>query len=197
MSLNSLNLSTVRDWLGSFWRTASPRERLLVSGLALLGCAFLINAVYSTIADAFEAQAKEMTEMQTKANAIGSTLAQYQTLRLRRDKIEDDFRKSEIPEGVSTYLESLVKEKLGSDSFGLEINDSPSAAISSRFEETRYSLKLSTSKFEKLVSLLEAVGTGPKPLAVKRIEMRKSPRGDSLRVELDLSAIRELKNKAQ
>lgn len=197
MPLNAASLDPIRSYLEKAWKGASIRERLLVAGLLLICGAFIANTAYSSIADAFDEQAKTMKDLQTKANAVGTTLAQYQTLKLRRDKIEDDFRKSEIPEGVSTYLESLVKSRLGSDSIGLEINDSPPAPISTRFEETRYSLKLTTSKFDKLVSLLEAVGAGDKPLAIKRIEMRKSPRGDSLRLELDVSAIRELKNKAK
>lgn len=195
MPIANPQLQKIVEQVSRYWNGISLREKGLIVGAAIVIVAMFAQDRYVAISAAFSEQSRQLQDVQEKAKALGDTLAQYNALRVRRDTIEAELKKVEIPEGVSTYLEALVKEHLGKDYVGLEIPDSPPALVGDRFQETKHSLKLTTTKFEKLVELLKAIGTGKKPLAIKRLDLRRSPRGDNIRVELDVSTIKEIEEK--
>ena len=173
----------------------SKRERMLIGlPIPIIVVIFLYSVLYRPIADAFASQRVELEAAQLEIKTVAVMLEKFKTLRARRQELETRYREIEIKEGGLTLLESLIRAKLDPPpgSFTIKEGGSPSREFGGSYEQQNFIVDFTTGDLGKLVAFLQEVVHGPKPLILKRLEMRKQ--GERLHVVLDVSSIRRIKN---
>lgn len=172
---------------GLLSKFSSREKKLLYSGIAVLLLVLSIQIIKHT-KNAFAEQALEIESAKVDLNTSIGLLNAYQKLRVRRDEIEKEYKKIEFKEGALSYLDSLVKEKLGG-TVKYTIDPLAVQPFGLSFEQSPFAVKFTAQSLEKLVGLLKAVTTGENPMFVTKLDMIRNLRGDGLDVNVELSCI--------
>lgn len=167
----------------------SARERALV--IAATSTVFIIASylVYEPIANAFSGQAMAIADAEQNVKRISLELERYAKYETRRREIESRYKEVEIKEGALSYLETLLKEKGGVRS-GFTIKDSPGREFGGDFEQVSFSVKFSTTDYERLLQFLKELVYGARPLILSKLDVQMNRRQTALDVDLEVSTIR-------
>lgn len=120
-------------------------------------------------------------------------LKNYRRLKLKRDEIEKEYEKIEFKEGALSYIDTLVKQKLG-DSIKQSFNITPRSPqpFGLNFELSPFSVKFTVPSLENLMSFLKEAVSGTNPMFITKLDMTKNYKGDGLDVEVELSCIQKV-----
>lgn len=179
-----------RAWYGKL----SKRERHLLSAPLIVVALLLVYVIlYRPVASAFAAQRSELAEADLEIKRISALLDKYTRLRAKRQEIENQYREIEIKEGGLTLLENLIRTKLDAapGSFTIKERDNPSREFGGNYEQQPFNVRFNTTDLGKLVYFLQEMVHGPKPLILRKIDIRR--RGERLEVDLDVSSIRRIR----
>ena len=171
----------------------SPREKnLLVGGVSVL-LIISVMIVNRPISSRFEEQSLELIKVQQDAHNIANELNRYQRLIQRRAEIEQDFKSVEIREGALSHLEGLIRSKAGIEQGQFTIKDQPPKPFGNQYEQAFFTVNFNTTNYPRLIDFLEELVDGPKPLVIKRLDLKRSRGGDRLEVELEISSITKVR----
>jgi len=183
----------VRQRLTKQVQRLSGREKILVSSLAALAVILLAYAVYGPLSSAFSAQAARLEETVTRMQEVGIALETYFKLNAKKEAIESRFKEVEMEEGVSPFLAKLIENSAGVVS-GYEIKPSRTRSFGKFYEENSFVIKFTTVDYERLMTFLNELVYGQKPMILTRLEIVRRKTGDnSLSVTLNVSAISRAK----
>lgn len=170
----------------------SARERKMI----LLGtfAVFFVIFVKGVKVSKAGLEEQEMEFQKTKADLslASGLLKSYQKLKLKRDDIEKYYEKLEFNEGALSYLDALIKQKLGDAvKQNFNITPRPPQPFGLTFELNPFSIKFTVPSLEKLTEFLKEAVSGANPMFITKLDMTKNYRGDGLDVEVELSCIQK------
>lgn len=169
----------------------SPRERLIVGAAAVL---LLVTIFYIPIT-AFSSY-EEDTVQRTEARAreleqINKIAARYKTLNERLAHLKDTFAQSQMTfEEVTSQLDKVVKDTIGSDDYNLSKTRSPSQ-LGFEYEKQDFTLKINSLKFDQLIRLLYSLEQGDSPLFLGKVDIAKQQTGDLFTATLEIFSVRK------
>ncbi len=191
----------VRKRISDEMRKMSLRERLLIIATFLGIAAFLLYLIASATRAKFADQSAEIQRVESlRTEVMGSsdvgreagTIARYLELRARIAALEAQFKEVEVKEGVRSYLENLLRTKAGvSDRY--EIKDAPTKEFGSDYELAPFTVRFTAVTMQGAIDFLRELVTGPHPLILTELDLRKGRVGDKLDVTADLLSIRKVK----
>jgi len=171
----------------------SSREKSLIAAGVVIILGFVIYAVYEPIQKAFSAQGARFEETIHTMDNVSIALARYAKLRARRQTIEDLYKEVEISEGVRSLLANIVESKAGIPAGQYDIDGRDAREFGTGYEQTPFRLRFIITDYKRLVSFLNEIVNGPKPLILTGLDIKKRQTADgSLEVELDVSSIRRV-----
>lgn len=168
----------------------NAREKGLV-GFVIVGA--LVWALVSTaqsIDGYFESQTIQLAKLREWEKFLPVRIVTYQSLRKRRQEIEERFKSSDAQTAIPTYLESVFSEKIGTRGSNLAISNQPQAPLGEGYIQTPFSVRFQVTDVQPLVAFLTELNHGKQPLIVSEIEMAKTYAGDRVEVSLKVSGVR-------
>jgi hypothetical protein len=167
----------------------SLRERLIVVVAVGILSLFGVSRVVGSVKEAFAIQSQQLTDLEARVQSLPGLVGHYEKRKGRRDTIKAKYKQLERKEGTLSYLERLIRDKVGTTPF---INEGPSQPFGTQYEQTRFSIsKVRASSLEALASLLNELVNGAQPLLVTRLQIEKPFSINRLDVELDVTSISE------
>ena len=161
-------------------------------GSLVVVAAMAIYQIYEPIRAAFQAQSEQLASIEESMKSVGPNVERYLKLKQRRDAIEEEYKEVEFKEGALSHLENLVRTKAGITS-GFTIKDNPPREFGGNYEQTLFSIKLTTTNLQTLIDFLNETINGQRPLIVSKVDIQKSKFADRLEVDVDASSIRRLR----
>ena len=171
------------------YRGLSPREQKLLLGAVAVVVIFMVFSFIQPIQNMFLDQSLELSKAEQEVHNIAVEINRYQRLKLRRSQVEQEFKSVEIKEGALSHLESLVKDKAGIAQGAFTIKDQPPKPFGAGYQQTFFSVNFSTTDYPRLIDFLKELVDGPKPLVVKRLDLKRTRGGDKLEIDLEISSI--------
>jgi hypothetical protein len=183
------NIEVLKNW----YVDLSKREQLIV----LAGCLFIVvAAIQMTVIDPLTAfiddQEKELELARKDINALPHVLSRYKRLISRRENIEQMYKSIELSEGAFGHLESLVKNKAGIPAASFDIKENVPVKFGNQYEQIPYTISFKITDYPRLISFLEEVAHGEKPLVISSLDMRKSRLGDHIRVNIQVNSVKRV-----
>ena len=175
-----------------WYQRLSAREKHIILAAVLF---FLSCGAYYTgtaVTQSFSLISGDIIQSERDLETVSVLLSQYSKIRAQRDQIEQEYKSVEFKEGVLSYLEDLIRRKLGLTS-GFTITPRAPAAFGGSYQQVPFTIKLTVSDFKALLSFLSDLISGPQPLLMTRLDIRTSRNGESLDVDLDVSSISQAK----
>lgn len=178
-------LTRARDTYNSF----SARERSLMVGGLLVFLLIIIIVVTRPIATLFSEQALVLMQAEQNVRDMAASINRYQKLLQRRAEVERDFQSVEIKEGALSHLEGLIRDRAGIAQGAFNIKGQSPKPFGSGYQQTFYSVNFSTTDYPRFIDFLKELVDGPKPLVLKRLDIKRSRGGDKLDVDLEVGSI--------
>lgn len=182
-------LIKARRLLRRKFQQLSKREQAIIFLALLMGIGTVFYTVYEPVARAFAAQETRLEDLSSEMDRVALAIARYAKLRTKRDEIERQNKEVEFSEGVLSYIEGLLRDKAGVTS-GHQINPREPKPFGADYEQVPVSVRFPIVDMQRLVSFLEAVVHGEKPLILTSLDIKRRPAGDSLDVELEVTSLR-------
>ena len=142
--------------------------------------------------ESFDSLSRDIRQSEHDLETISVLLSQYGKIKAQRDQIEQEYKSVEFKEGVLSYLEELIRRKLGLIS-GFTITPRATTAFGGNYEQVPFTIKFTVSDFKALLAFLLDLISGPQPLLMTRLDIRTTRNGESLEVDLDVSSISQAK----
>ncbi|RMD86845.1 MAG: hypothetical protein D6808_02515 [Candidatus Dadabacteria bacterium] len=174
----------------------SLREKALIAvGAFVLGILGLY-ALYQPIHRAFDRQERMVMKLSSDAKDIRLALTQYLTLKQRLGCTERKFKRANLSARIRTHLEKVLENEGKIPTGQYNIKRNAKRLLGEEFELSPYTIKFDTTSLKDLVSLLQTIFDGSKPLLITRLDIQKSRRSDKLSVTIDVTSIRKVKSRA-
>jgi hypothetical protein len=172
----------------------SMRERMMVVGcctvVAIFGTLYFATDV---ISPAFATQKTVLEKSDLQAKEVPGLLGRYAELLNKKKRLEEQFRTNNVDLDAPSYVESIVKKHTKIDGNTLRISPSGQPIeLGANFEQEAYSVSFRTQEMKDVVDFLERTASGPQPLLITRIEVKRT--GTSLSTSITLSSIRRKRN---
>ena len=179
----------LKTWKGWFLGLTS-RERLLVglSGTGLLLYALSVPVLW--IAENASVSEAEILRRNRDLADTGALLRRYSALSERLKSLEEQYANSEMTfEQVTSVLDKVVKESIGSDNY--ELKKRPSGReIGTNLMQQDFTLRIRALSLEQLVKLLHRLEYGDSPLFLGKLDVsRGAGAGGELTATLEVSSI--------
>ena len=183
-------IKTLYKNIRSIFLKLNGREQLLVSitAIAVVFTVFYLGVdfVFSTIKE----DQRILTVRTNQLNNVVSVAARFKQLDHRMDKLKESFAKSEMSfEQVTTQLDKIVRESIGSDNYELKKGRTPTA-LGFDFEKQQFSLNINSISLEQTVKLLYNLENSKSPLLLGKVDFRKFS-GDKFVVNVEIFSIRK------
>lgn len=180
-------LRKVSDW----WRALQPRERMIVSAAGVVGALAMIwvpIAAFQSFLDDNERMLKIRTQ---QIETVQQRLQRYHQLKERFEKIQTTFRESQMTfEQVTSELDKIVKQTIGSDNYDLKKSREPSK-MGDEFEKQDFTLRVHALTLPQLVKLLYEFEQGTRPLFLGKVDLQKTPRSSQFSTTMEVFSIRK------
>ena len=169
----------------------NSREQLIVGVAALLLVTTLIY-VPITAFNSYEEDTVRRTERRTsELEQINKIAARYKMLDERLALLKDTFAQSQMTfEEVTSKLDKVVKDTIGSDDYNLSKTRSPSQ-LGFEYEKQDFTLKINSLKFDQLIRLLYSLEQGDSPLFLGKVDIAKQQTGDLFTATLEIFSVRK------
>ncbi len=180
-------LEPVKHWFTKL----SGRERglVLVSGVCLFFIAFY-QIIWSPVTEVFAEQAIELSKTEEGLKTLPESLRMFSVRRARLKELEAEYKEIEITEGELSYLENLVKTKIGI-SAGHSIRDLQVKDFGKDYEQASFSVEFPTTELSKIVDFLTELTQGKKRMIVTELSINKTRNDERLEVEVKATSIRK------
>lgn len=163
----------------------SKREQYIVLGVGLALVLFALFSIVQGVIPIFTNQSKVISQLEEDVEKLPMFLVRYSQLKNNLSKIESQFNSPQGNEGVKGYLASIAQSaKIGETP---KIETLATQKLGTRFERTPYTISFNATDLSTVVSLLEKIVKGNRPLLLADLEINKNSR--NLRVEVGLSSI--------
>lgn len=172
------------------WMTQlSQRERTIV-GVALVGLSLFAVSFPVTALEEFVAENQRLVVVRKREfDDLSRLLQRYGMLKRRLEELQATFDKSQMEfSDLTSKLDSIVKESVGSDNYELKRSGSP-AMLGPKYEKQNFTLKVQSLTLEQLVKLLYRLEQGASSLFLGKVDILRSYRGD-LSVTMEIFSIR-------
>lgn len=167
----------------------SGREQMLLVGGLGIFLLLATMAIVQPIQNLFSEQSLQLVEAENNVREMASAINRYQRLVQRRTEIERDFQSVEIKESALSLLEGLIKGKAGISQGAFTIKEQAPKPFGNNYLQTFFAVKFSTTDYPRLIDFLQEMVDGPKPLVLKRLDVKRNRGGDKLDVDLEVSSI--------
>lgn len=183
-------LTFVRSQVKGF----SQREKMMLAGGILILLGTCLYMVYEPVRDAFQDQTHRFEDLTRQMDNVSLALKRYLKLKNRREAIEALYKEVEISEGVRTLLANLVETKAGIALGQYEIKQNDEHEFGKGYMQSSFKISFVITDYARLIGFLSEVVSGPKPLILQGLEIRRRSTNDgSLEISLDVSTIRRIK----
>lgn len=179
---------TINSAIANFMEKRSPRERLLVvGGLAAFLVVVVGPAVVSPAIEAFEAQSKEIEELDKTYRITPDILARYGRLVARRKEVESFYDKVDLASNPLSYLEQLLRDQAKAAD-GYSVTPRDGTPLGTRYLHKIFSVSFQTVSMEDLARFFKTLTEGEQPMLVTQVQLDKRTAGEVLRVQMEVSA---------
>lgn len=173
----------------AMYRGLSAREQYLLLGGSFVFCIIAALVIMQPISSMFGEQSLRLSKSLNDAATIRDNLVRFQRLKQRRAEVEQEFKSVEIKEGALSYIEGLLRAKAGIEQGAFTIKDQPAKPFGTEYQQTSFNINFTTTDYPHLIDFLQELVDGPKPLVLKKLDLKKSRGGDKLEVDLEVSSI--------
>jgi hypothetical protein len=179
---------TINSAIANFMEKRSPRERLLVvGGLAAFLVVVVGPAVVSPAIEAFEAQSKEIEELDKTYRITPDILARYGRLVARRKEVESFYDKVDLASNPLSYLEQLLRDQAKAAD-GYSVTPRDGTPLGTRYLHKIFSVSFQTVSMDDLARFFKTLTEGEQPMLVTQVQLDKRTAGEVLRVQMEVSA---------
>lgn len=175
----------------TWFNSAKSTERIsaIVLGLTALGC--IIYFPVSTLNNYLDNVALEATQRRNDLEQINKLLGQYKTLNTRLDLLKASFDESLMTfEEVTSTIDQIVKQSIGSDSYSLQKLGDPSE-LGFDYEKQDFQIIIRQANLEQVVKLLYNIEQGERPLFLGNINLTKVLQKDEFVATLKIFSVRK------
>ena len=169
----------------------SARERIMaaLAFLVLLGMG--LYSLVEPINTALKSRQQELKKSKDSLALLPNQLEKYYLLNARQSEIEKRYKEVTFPEGVLSYLESIIKEKGGIEkTTDYKINQQSARGFGGRYVQEPFRIELYLQSEESLAKVLYELVRGPRPLVLSRLNIKSTPNKSRLIVNLEVSSFR-------
>lgn len=182
--------SVIRRIIG-WYANLHHRERGLI---IFTGICLLATAVYLVIDEVQEyvAETERMLIVRSRdLEELPRLLRRYRTLRGRLEKVQATFAASQLTfEEVTSQLDEIVRESIGSDNYDLKKGGSPTQ-IGFEYEKQEFTVNVKSLTLEQVTKLLYQLEQGESPLFLGNVDIIMSSRDDTFNATLEIFSIRK------
>ena len=169
----------------------NARERVLVGitalCLACTLCYLIIEAVQNHVADTERLVHQRTTHLEQ----LSQVITRFRTLDARLKKLQTTFAEAQMTfEEVTSQLDAIVKESIGSDNYDLKKGRSPTQ-VGFEYEKQEFTVKIKSLTLEQIVKLLHRLEEGKSPLFLGKVDLLKSTSGEDFSATLEIFSIRK------
>ena len=176
-----------------WYQALSKREQAAVVGISLfLSLIFIYAYIISPIYGIYLDNIAKLEDSNRSFQTLPYVLSRYKKLQSRQSEIEKLYQSIEQRESVLAHLEELVKNTAGIPSSSFTIYEQATRKFANKYEQVPYQIKFSITDYARLVDFLEALVKGKNPLIITSLDMQKSPIGDHIAVNMEVSSVRKI-----
>jgi hypothetical protein len=186
--MSAESLSKTFEPLVEKYHELSSREKQLIWAMLAAGLFIGFYYLVSMITPLFIEQQKKLIQLETQVEALPKLVSRWSALSATKKSIESTFDSSDTGIGTRSYLEDLIKTKVGiSDLKSIRALQPRAFGQDEKFENTIYTVNFFTTELKQVVDFLEGVTKGEQPLILSKITLKKT--GTKLNVQVELSSI--------
>ena len=167
------------------------REKLLtLSALVGVSC-YILYSSFDYVATRIEDHNNLIRTRLIQLDDVNSLLKRYDQLNKRFKKAELTFSQSQMTfEQVTSNLDQLIKESIGSDKYDLSKTRAPSE-IGLEYEKQEFTVRLKSINREQLIKVLYQLEHGGSPLFLGKVELTRSQTTGDITANLEVFSIRK------
>lgn len=189
--------------LQQYWRkiahwymALSHRERVIVW---LTSAALVVAGIYQLgqgVDDYIRSNNRSLAMRRTQLEDVQKVLKRYVTLKARQDTMQKTFAQSELTfEQVTSRLDKIVRESIGSDNYDLKKTRTPTA-FGFAYEKQDFSVNIKSITIEQLVKLLYQLEHGDSPLFLSKLDIQRSTMTNDYGAILEIYSIAKARKPA-
>jgi len=170
---------------------AKQSERLsaLLLGFTLIGV--LIYFPVDSLNSYLDQVSVETVNRRLELEQVNRLLGQYKTLNSRLDRLKSSFDESLMTfEEVTTAIDQIVKQSIGSDSYSLQKLGNPSE-LGFDYEKQDFQITIRKTNLEQVVKLLYNIEQGERPLFLGNVNLTKALNKDEFVATLKIFSVRK------
>ncbi|MCB0317170.1 MAG: hypothetical protein KDD56_00330 [Bdellovibrionales bacterium] len=182
-------INKIKDTLSQQYAKLSAQERSLIIVALILVSLFILAPIYDEIESIFTKQTQKLKTVQANVKLTPKKIAEYLSLKKRRDEVKERYKKVELKQGVRSHIESLISKHIGNDA-SPTIQNLNLKQIGQGYVQEPFKVNFNASDLKSLSKFLKDLVEGSQPLVLSRLVIRSSRSGERLEVSLDTSSIR-------
>lgn len=187
--MNKNFISQLKSSILTYYSKSSKREKILalISVLVLGSVAF--STIVTPIQAAFDLQSRRIAKAEQDLKDVNLLTGRLKKLKLKKDSVEEYYKKVEIKEGVRSYLENLLQNQARIPVGKYIIKPGVTRKLSTNYSQVSFNVEFPTEDITSLVNFLSTLTQGDHPLVLNKLEIDKSRRNDKFEVSLEVSNI--------
>ena len=178
--------------LADWFKGLTGREKQGLAFMAIVLGILVIYVLAGNINSTFSNLDQDLTAANEELTQVSTLLTQYSKVKAQRDRIENEFRSVEFKEGELTYLEDLIRRKLGLTG-GFSITPKGVSKFGANYEQHLFTVKFAINDLKLVMDFLNDIVSGPQPLLLTRLDIKVTRNGESLDIDMDVSSIKEVR----
>lgn len=171
--------------------TLSKREQWLIGFIGVFAIVYASMTVYEQYSNYQEDFSRILTQRERDIENLDTVLTRYTTLNTRLTRLQKTFDESQMTfEQVTTELDKIVKESIGSDNYDLKKTRAP-GRLGVDYEKQDFTLSIKSLTLAQLVELLYQLDHGSKPMFLGRVDITRSNSKGDFSASLEIYSIRK------
>ncbi|MBL7663185.1 hypothetical protein JNK13_10600 [bacterium] len=177
--------------INQFYGNLKPSERRLIALTSLAGLIF-IGVIFKQWSDTYlEQSSRLIVTRKADAEKLPQLIARYLELSKRLEHAKKTFEASQLTfEQVTTELDRIVKESIGSDNYDLQ-RGRTTEDLGIDYEKQEFILNVKSITLEQLVKLLHKITYGDRPLFLGKIDLLKGFEGKAISATIEIGSVRK------
>jgi Type II secretion system (T2SS), protein M len=183
------------EQLKKFWLDRNPRERVLLSGLAVIATFMILwPALVQPVMAAFERQSQELADVTLTYTAAPDILARYSKLMNRRKELEKFYSGVDVAADPLSYLERLLRDTAKA-SGTYNVTPREGTQLGGKYAHKLFMVNFQSASLENVAAFLKELTSGPQPMLISQINLDRRPTTSTLNVQLEVSGFETIAGK--